>query len=129
MKTHASEGQKIVHQILEGTDDKYFQQIAENVAHYHHERIDGSGYPDKLKGKDIPFPARIVTVCDTFDAMTSDRSYRKALSDQVAIQELIDNKGTQFDPIIVDAFISLYNTFQDTIRNHIEELKWHERNK
>lgn len=119
------------HSMLGGNILKGIKQfkIFEEVARSHHERYDGNGYPDKLKGKDIPFPARIVTVCDTFDAMTSDRSYRKALSDQIAIQELIDNKGTQFDPIIVDAFISLYNTFPDTIRNHIEELKWHERNK
>ena len=68
MKTHAKEGQRIVHQILEGTDDKYFQQIAENVAHYHHERMDGSGYPDKLKGEEIPLEARIMAIADVYDA-------------------------------------------------------------
>ena len=99
---------------------KMFEEVARN----HHERYDGNGYPDKLKGEEIPYAARIVMVCDAFDAMTSDRSYRKALSDKVAIQELIDNKGTQFDPALADAFVALCNSFSDSIRNHIDELKW-----
>ena len=98
-------------------------RIFEEVARSHHERYDGNGYPDKLKGEEIPYAARIVAVCDVFDAMTSDRSYRKALSDKVAIQELIDNRGTQFDPELVDAFVALYKTFPDSIRNHIDEIK------
>jgi HD-GYP domain-containing protein (c-di-GMP phosphodiesterase class II) len=61
-------------------------------------------------------------VADTFDAMTSDRSYRKALSDEVAIKELIDYKGTQFDPQMVDAFLNLVKKYPDSIRNHIDEL-------
>ena len=96
--------------------------IFEEVARSHHERFDGRGYPDKLAGERIPFCARIVTVADTFDAMTSDRSYRKALSDEVAIKELIDCKGTQFDPQMVDAFLNLVKKYPDSIRNHIDEL-------
>ena len=96
--------------------------IFEEVARNHHERFDGRGYPDKLAGERIPFCARIVTVADTFDAMTSDRSYRKALSDEVAIKELIDYKGTQFDPQMVDAFLNLIKKYPDSIRNHIDEL-------
>ena len=61
-------------------------------------------------------------MADTFDAMTSDRSYRKALSDEVAIKELIDYKGTQFDPQMVDAFLNLIKKYPDSIRNHIDEL-------
>ena len=97
-------------------------EIFKDVARYHHERYDGNGYPDKLRGDNIPYPARIVAICDTFDAMTSDRSYRKALPDQTALNELLNNKGTQFDPILVDAFIELYSMFPDTIKNHIEDL-------
>ena len=96
--------------------------IFEKVARNHHERYDGTGYPDKLKGEEIPFEARIVTIADTFDAMTSDRSYRKALGDKVAIQELIDYKGTQFDPELVDVFLRVCARFDDSIKNHIEEL-------
>ena len=105
--------------ILKGIKQfKVFKQVARS----HHERYDGNGYPDKLKGEDIPYEARIVTICDTFDAMTSDRSYRKALTDEKALQELRDCSGTQFDPELVKVFIELYNSFPDTIRNHIEEL-------
>ncbi len=96
--------------------------IFEQVARSHHERYDGTGYPDGLKGEEIPLNARIVTICDTFDAMTSDRSYRKALSDKVALEELIRYKGTQFDPYLVDIFIDLYNSYPDSIRNHVDEL-------
>ena len=97
-------------------------KVFEQVARSHHERFDGNGYPDKLKGEEIPYEARIVTICDTFDAMTSDRSYRKALTDEKALQELRDCSGTQFDPDLVKVFIDLYNTFPDSIRNHIDEL-------
>jgi putative nucleotidyltransferase with HDIG domain len=71
------------------------------MVRYHHERFDGAGYPDGLKGEDIPFMARIVGIADAWDAMTSDRSYRAALSFGVAVQELAKNAGSQFDPLIV----------------------------
>lgn len=116
IKSHSAVGGEILKGIKEF---KIFQEVARS----HHERFDGKGYPDKLKGEEIPLPARIVTVCDTFDAMTSDRVYRKALKDEVALKELINNKGTQFDPELVDIFIKLYKSFPDSIRNHIDELK------
>ena len=97
MKTHAKEGQRIVHQILEGTDDKYFQQIAENVAHYHHERMDGSGYPDKLKGEEIPLEARIMAIADVYDALVSKRVYKEKMSFEEANKIIMDGMGTQFD--------------------------------
>lgn len=96
--------------------------VFEQVARGHHEKYDGTGYPDKLKGEDIPYAARIVAVADSYDAMTSDRSYRKALNDEVALKELIDYKGKQFDPNIVDAFLKLCNQYKDSIRNHTDEL-------
>jgi diguanylate cyclase (GGDEF)-like protein len=68
-----------------------------------HERMDGEGYPDGLAGRDIPQVARIVSVCDAFDAMTSDRSYRRAMSTEVAMAELEQCSGTQFDPAVVDS--------------------------
>jgi len=69
-----------------------------------HERWDGTGYPDRLRGGAIPLPSRIVAVCDAFDAMTSDRPYREAVSDEEAIGELRHCAGTQFDPMVVEAF-------------------------
>lgn len=74
----------------------------------HHENYDGSGYPGQLKGDEIPLLARIIKVADTFDAMTSDRAYRKALSFETAFSELRKFCGTQFDPAVVDAFFVAY---------------------
>jgi putative two-component system response regulator len=73
----------------------------------HHERFDGLGYPDKLRGGNIPLLARVIAVVDAFDAMTSDRAYRPALSQEEAITRLIDGAGTQFDPELVPPFVSL----------------------
>jgi putative nucleotidyltransferase with HDIG domain len=74
----------------------------------HHERFDGAGYPHGTAGEDIPFMARIITVCDAYDAMTSDRSYRKPLSPAAALEEIKAKAGTQFDPQIVTAFIATH---------------------
>lgn len=76
------------------------------IVRNHHERYDGTGYPDKLKKEDIPLLGRIFSVADAFDAMTSDRPYRKRMSIEKATGELTGNKGTQFDPVIVDIFLS-----------------------
>jgi HD-GYP domain-containing protein (c-di-GMP phosphodiesterase class II) len=72
-----------------------------------HERWDGAGYPDGLAGDEIPLIARIVCCCDAFNAMTTDRSYRKALSGDAAVAELLAHRATQFDPAVVDAVVAL----------------------
>ena len=72
-----------------------------------HERWDGGGYPDGLAGEDIPLTARIVSACDAFNAMTTDRSYRAALPVGEALDELRRNSGTQFDPRVVDALVAV----------------------
>jgi len=74
---------------------------------HHHESYDGKGYPDGLAGEAIPLEARIMAVADTFNAMTSDRPYRKALSLQIAVDELKRCSGTQFDPKVVEAFLKV----------------------
>jgi len=74
---------------------------------YHHERYDGKGYPGGLKGEEIPFQARIIAIADTYDAMTSDRAYRKALPLDVVIDEFVENRGIQFDPQLVDVFLEM----------------------
>ena len=80
-----------------------------DVIYSHHERIDGKGYPEKKKGKNIPLRAKIIAVADAFDAMTSDRPYREALSDAEAFAELEKNKNVQFDASIVDVFLLAYH--------------------
>jgi HD-GYP domain-containing protein (c-di-GMP phosphodiesterase class II) len=72
-----------------------------------HERWDGKGYPDQLKGEQIPLAARIVFVCDAYNAMTTDRPYRAAMKPAAAIKELVDNAGTQFDPLAVAGLVSV----------------------
>ncbi|HEX3031783.1 MAG TPA: HD-GYP domain-containing protein [Bacillota bacterium] len=76
---------------------------------HHHERYDGKGYPDGLSGEDIPIEARIIAVADTFDAMTSDRVYRKGLSHEVALKELRQVAGTQLDARVVEGFLAAYS--------------------
>jgi HD-GYP domain-containing protein (c-di-GMP phosphodiesterase class II) len=73
----------------------------------HHERIDGSGYPNKLTGSEIPFGAKIISVADAFDAMVSDRHYRRKSQKDAAEEQLILGKGTQFDKDVVDCFIDI----------------------
>jgi len=90
----------------------------------HHERIDGLGYPRGLSGKKIPLGARIIAVADSWDAMTSDRPYRKALDAEVALAELLRGRGTQWEPAVVDAFAStLPGAVPMPGRNRLVELR------
>lgn len=100
MASHTTMGARILSR-MEPLDR---MRQATQVAKYHHEKMDGTGYPDRLKGEDIPFDARIVAVADAFDAMTTDRPYAMGRSYRAGIEELIRCRGTHFDPIVVDAF-------------------------
>jgi HD-GYP domain-containing protein (c-di-GMP phosphodiesterase class II) len=99
MKKHPTYGEEILKHI------KHLEDVIPGVKH-HHERCDGKGYPYGLKGEEIDITARIIAVADSFDAMTTDRPYRKALSLDVAFNELIKFSGTQFDTAVVEAFLS-----------------------
>lgn len=100
MKSHPQNSEKFVASI------KRLQEVAPGMKH-HHERWDGRGYPDRLEGENIPYAARIIAIADTYDAMTSTRSYRKALEHEVAISEIERCKGQQFDPTLADKFIEI----------------------
>ena len=104
MKTHAAEGARIVHEILKATDDYSFHILAENVAHYHHERWDGSGYPEGLKGKQIPPEARIMAIADVYDALVSKRVYKEKMSFEKADSIILEGMGSQFDPALEEAY-------------------------
>ena len=97
MKTHAAEGARIVHEILKDTDDLAFHLLAENVAHYHHERWDGSGYPEGLKGEEIPIEARIMAIADVYDALVSKRVYKEAMPFEKANSIMMESFGKHFD--------------------------------
>ena len=85
---------------------EFLQNVVPIIKH-HHERYDGRGYPDKLKGTEIPYLARIVSIADTFDAMTTNRPYRKALTTEESLKEIEKCKGTQFDPELADIFVNM----------------------
>ena len=97
MKKHAAEGGRIVHEILKNTDDYDFHILAENVAHYHHERWDGSGYPEGLIGEEIPLEARIMAIADVYDALVSKRVYKERMSFEEADKIIMDGMGKHFD--------------------------------
>ena len=97
MKAHAAEGARIVDSILEGTEDTSFHKVAVNVAHYHHERWDGSGYPEKLKGEEIPIEARIMAIADVYDALVSKRVYKESFSFEDADKIMMESFGKHFD--------------------------------
>jgi HD-GYP domain-containing protein (c-di-GMP phosphodiesterase class II) len=100
MQAHPQKGAELISKY------KDFSRGASIIMH-HHERWDGDGYPARLKGYEIPFGARVLAVADSFDAMTSDRPYRKALSVYQAIQILLEGRGTQWEPAIVNAFVDM----------------------
>lgn len=105
MRRHPALGEQILGTI------PYLSGVAREVAASHHERWDGNGYPRGLSGTQIPLPARIFAIADTFDAMTSDRPYRAALPVATALAEIADAAGTQFDPELAGRFVSLADGF------------------
>jgi putative two-component system response regulator len=105
MKTHSPEGAKILEQILKDVTDKSLEGIAINVAHYHHERWDGKGYPNGLKGDDIPLEARIMAIADVYDALVSSRCYKDSMSYDKAGEIILAGMGTQFDPTLQKYFM------------------------
>ena len=100
MKSHPVNSEKLISSI------KKLHEVSPGVKH-HHERWDGRGYPDGLAGEDIPFSARVIAIADTYDAMTSTRSYRKALDHEIAIDEIEKCAGAQFDPVLAKKFVEI----------------------
>lgn len=117
MKSHASEGARIVSKILEGTDDKEFAKIAINVAHYHHERWDGSGYPSGLKGENIPLEARIMAIADVYDALVSKRVYKEAMSFEQANSIIMEGMGKHFDKSLERYYVNARSRLEEYYTN------------
>ena len=121
MKIHAPYGAKIMSKVLEDVEDKEFVRVATNVAHYHHEKYNGTGYPDQLRGESIPFEARIMALADVFDALASRRYYKDPMSYDEAFELIRQELGHHFDPHLGRIFISLkkeiialYESFEHT---------------
>jgi len=115
IKTHTIEGEMIIDEIISKTGEDEFLNSARLFAGCHHERWDGKGYPRGLKGEKIPLQGRIMAIVDVYDALVSERPYKKAFSDEEAVQIILDNAGVHYDPKIVEVFNSVKDQFK-TVR-------------
>ena len=114
MRRHSEIGETI---LLEVED---YAEVAQ-IVRSHHERVDGAGYPDGLSRDRIPVLARVIAVADAYNAMTSDRPYRKAMAPEVAITQLVNGRGTQFEPNLVDAFVRVLERESESYRCGVHE--------
>lgn len=120
MKEHSAKGAVIVARILQHSEDIAFRSIAVNIAHYHHEKWDGNGYPEGLTEKEIPFEARVMALADVFDALVSKRVYKESFDYDKAFKIIEESAGSHFDPGLCSVFLecrprleALYDSFVD----------------
>jgi adenylate cyclase len=118
MKNHPELGMKIIEKAMNSYDKNSFLQIAYNITYYHHERWNGSGYPMGLKTEEIPLEARLMALVDVYDALISNRCYKKAYSYKKAEDIIIKESGKHFDPKIVKAFEQLKDKFKEIAENN-----------
>lgn len=111
MKLHAAQGGKVVHEIMEGIADEDSVNFAADIASYHHERWNGTGYPEGLKGEEIPLSARIMAIADVYDALISERCYKKAYPVSEAVEIIRSESGHHFDPQLVRVFLNHQGEF------------------
>nr|HPK46071.1 HD domain-containing phosphohydrolase [Spirochaetota bacterium] len=111
MKTHTIIGAETIAEAEKKVEGRSYLNLGKEIAYYHHERWDGSGYPKGLKGDAIPFSARIVAIADVYDALVSERPYKRAFPHEKAVEFISKKAGTYFDPVIVEAFIKHHNRF------------------
>ena len=112
MKIHPALGEQIIEQMVHRTGEAEFLHNAKLSTAYHHERWDGAGYPYGLKGEEIPLHGRIMALVDVYDALTSERPYKKAFSSEEAVRIILDGSGKHFDPAIVEVFYEIKNQFE-----------------
>ena len=105
IKKHTSSGGTIVRQILADISDEQYVNFAIDIATHHHERWDGTGYPNGLKGEEIPLSARIMAIADVFDALVSKRCYKEPINVEEAFKIIKEESGTHFDPKLVEVFL------------------------
>jgi putative two-component system response regulator len=113
MKKHAAFGGTIIERIQMLTKENDFLKYAKIFAASHHEKWDGTGYPNGLKGNEIPLFGRIMAIADVYDALTSERPYKKAFSHEEAVRIIVESSGKQFDPALVEVFVQTADQFRD----------------
>jgi putative two-component system response regulator len=111
IKIHCSAGENIINNIIAETEDDGFLKHAKMFAGYHHEKWDGTGYPYGLAGEDIPLEGRIMAIVDVYDALVSERPYKKAFTHEQAVEIIKKDAGTHFDPQLVEVFLSVADDF------------------
>ncbi|MCL1812436.1 MAG: HD domain-containing protein, partial [Treponema sp.] len=111
MKTHVIAGVDAIEKIISVTQEHAFLKHALYIAGTHHEKWDGTGYPMKLKGKSIPLEGRLMAITDVYDALTSERPYKKPFNHEDACKIIIENAGTHFDPVLVEIFRGVSDQF------------------
>ncbi len=111
VKTHTLIGAEALREIHAKHPENNFIANAIDVAHYHHEKWDGSGYPTGLKGENIPLPARILSLGDVYDALTTTRCYKEKFSEEKSREIIVNSSGTHFDPIVVESFLAIEEEF------------------
>jgi putative two-component system response regulator len=121
MKHHSVLGADTLDAALEQYPEATFLRMARDIAASHHERFDGTGYPNRLFGKDIPLCGRIVAVADVYDALTSKRTYKEAYSHEVARDIIVKGSGTHFDPEMVEAFLAIEDQFVKIRERYADE--------
>lgn len=117
MKTHSYLGKRIVENAMKQYQQNDIMRVAQNIAHFHHEKWDGSGYPNGLKGDEIPLEARLMALADVYDALISRRVYKEAFSYEESEKIIIEGRGTHFDPILVDAFVEIKEEYRMIAEN------------
>ncbi len=119
MQAHTTIGAETLHEVAKNHPSATaFLEMAVGIARHHHERFDGAGYPDRLEGSDIPLAARLVSICDVYDALRSRRVYKPSLSHNAAIEVMRDGAGTQFDPVLLQAFGHCGSQFDHIFREN-----------
>ncbi len=112
MKKHASLGEEAINFALSSIKDATFLEVAAEFASTHHERWDGTGYPNGLKGEDIPLTGRLMAIVDVYDALISKRPYKDAIPHEKAVEMVVEGSGSHFDPTLIDAFMSVEQQFK-----------------
>jgi putative two-component system response regulator len=121
MKTHARLGAEAIEQAERDAERPVeFLNLAKQIARWHHERWDGTGYPDQLKGEAIPVSARLMSLADVFDALINRRVYKEPMPFEEAKRIILEGRGSQFDPDVVDAFLNLLDEFRTIAERYAE---------
>ncbi len=113
MKQHTVIGAKTLDEVHSKFGDNSFIEMGKVIARSHHERWDGKGYPDGLKGEEIPLPARIMAIADVYDALSTKRVYKEIYPQEKCVKIIKEGRGTQFDPYITDAFLKVADKFYE----------------